>query len=917
MTHVAQAVAIRGLEPVPSTKLLPPRTARRLVPRDTLIARLVDARRQRCVLVQGPAGSGKTSTLVAWRQALLPLDFDVAWLSLAAEDNELARFFACLLASLAEVDAPAVREAALLVGRDSDESAAEHWVIALVQGLALRPRELVLMLDDVQVLDDPRIFRGLQWLLDYAPANLHLVLASRTAVPLALGRWRAQGQVREFDLRDLRFSPQESERFLRDQLGAIAARDARTLHELTDGWVAGLQLFAVELQTKEGAAFAPVAVRDPHAFASYFEREVLAYLAPDDLELLSAACVSNRFCASLCASLMGRLHAVAHMTSLLARLDAGNLFVSQVSAHDRESWYRLHPLLRESLLARLPTQRQKQLHGVAWRWFEAHGHVDEAVRHAVAGGEESAAADIVQACATDLMDRGELNQLSGLMGRLPAEQVGARGALRLASAYLKMHARAFEPLQRELQALEDDPALLDGLARSGLLALRAGLALQRDDTEMARGLVPQMDKVSDDAQDFVFASSAAIRAWLAMYDGEFDRARNFLSRTEERGLAPARQLVAQCLVGLSHCLEGRMAQAEAVLRPALAEADAHGASRIGVAGVAAGLLADVLYEGNELDAACDLLLPRLDVLERVSIPDAVLRALLVLASVHWLAGRELDALAMLERLEEHALRDGLDRLLAHVLSLRLRLHFRLRQTTQAAEMLDRIEALAQRHARDQRGTGAEVRRLMARARADNLLHWQDWDAATQALSTLLDETVASGRQRNVVCVQVLLAVAEEGRGQRERAAQWVVEALRLGHRLGLVRSLLDASPHVTRMLSEVLDAGLLDPVLAFYAQRLLTADAQTRAARAPDAATKPAPAERPPMMEQLNAREREVLDLVAQALPNKRIARVLGVTPHTVKWHLRKVYGKLGVTGRDEAVARLRDSGLGQMADGS
>ncbi|MNR53910.1 putative transcriptional regulatory protein NarL [compost metagenome] len=60
----------------------------------------------------------------------------------------------------------------------------------------------------------------------------------------------------------------------------------------------------------------------------------------------------------------------------------------------------------------------------------------------------------------------------------------------------------------------------------------------------------------------------------------------------------------------------------------------------------------------------------------------------------------------------------------------------------------------------------------------------------------------------------------------------------------------------------------------------------------------------------LNEREREVLDLVAQAMPNKKIARVLGVTPHTVKWHLRKIYSKLGVAERDEAVARMRDLSL-------
>ncbi|MNR60978.1 HTH-type transcriptional regulator AlkS [compost metagenome] len=45
-------------------------------------------------------------------------------------------------------------------------------------------------------------------------------------------------------------------------------------------------------------------------------------------------------------------------------------------------------------------------------------------------------------------------------------------------------------------------------------------------------------------------------------------------------------------------------------------------------------------------------------------------------------------------------------------------------------------------------------------------------------------------------------------------------------------------------------------------------------------------------------------------MPNKRIARVLGISPETVKWHLKNVYGKLGVLGRDEAVLRARHLGL-------
>jgi len=142
--------AERALESIDSTKLRPPRAARRLMAREALLARLQDARRKRCIVVQGPAGSGKTSTLVAWRQALLTLNYDVAWLSLASEDDGAARFLDCLVASLAEVDPALVADAVPLLGRDSGDSALEHVAITLVQAIGARARELVLMLDDLQ-----------------------------------------------------------------------------------------------------------------------------------------------------------------------------------------------------------------------------------------------------------------------------------------------------------------------------------------------------------------------------------------------------------------------------------------------------------------------------------------------------------------------------------------------------------------------------------------------------------------------------------------------------------------------------------------------------------------------------------------------------------------------------------------------
>ena len=163
----------RTLAPIVTTKLVPPRTTARIVGRERLIAQLLEARRKRCVVLRGPAGFGKTTIMMAWRQALLPLDFDVAWLTLSAEDNEPTVWLDYLLASITRLDPGLSGEAALLAGRGVDREAIERTIVTLVRSISRHPRDVVLMLDDLHFITDPRIRKSLQALLDYAPDNLH------------------------------------------------------------------------------------------------------------------------------------------------------------------------------------------------------------------------------------------------------------------------------------------------------------------------------------------------------------------------------------------------------------------------------------------------------------------------------------------------------------------------------------------------------------------------------------------------------------------------------------------------------------------------------------------------------------------------------------------------------------------------
>ena len=78
----------------------------------------------------------------------------------------------------------------------------------------------------------------------------------------------------------------------------------------------------------------------------------------------------------------------------------------------------------------------------------------------------------------------------------------------------------------------------------------------------------------------------------------------------------------------------------------------------------------------------------------------------------------------------------------------------------------------------------------------------------------------------------------------------------------------------------------------------------------PRVATALLPSAKPDPAAGLSDRETEVLGLVAAGLPNKRIARELGISEKTVKAHLTRIFGVLGVTDRTQAALWARDHGI-------
>src|SRR5262245_32781052 len=172
-----------------STKLRPPLPRPSLVERPRLLRGLDAAARGKLSLVSAPAGFGKTTLLLQWRERLRRSGVAVGWLNIDADDNDVGRFLSHLAGALSGAH-QALGEKALALLRSSPVLPVDAALTTLINEIAELGRRVVLILDDYHLIKSTRVHQTMETLIAYVPAHLHLALASRSAPPLAAARLR-------------------------------------------------------------------------------------------------------------------------------------------------------------------------------------------------------------------------------------------------------------------------------------------------------------------------------------------------------------------------------------------------------------------------------------------------------------------------------------------------------------------------------------------------------------------------------------------------------------------------------------------------------------------------------------------------------------------------------------------------------
>ena len=904
--------------PILATKLYVPRPQHEVVLRPRLIERLNEGLHRKLILISAPAGSGKTTLVGEWATGF---DRPAAWLSLDKGDSDPARFLTYLVAASQTIEAN-IGEGVLGALRSPQPPPSESILTVLLNEIDTVPDEFVLVLDDYHVIDAREVDDALAFLLDHLPPRMHLVIITREDPNLPLARLRVRGQLAELRAADLRFTPSEAAEFLRGVMGLkLSAEDIAALETRTEGWIAGLQLAAISMRGREDATgFIKSFAGSHHFVLDYLVEEVLGQQSEDVQIFLLRTSILDRLCGPLCDAVLFDSSTSGQDT--LEYLEHSNLFL--VTLDDDRHWYRYHHLFAELLRQRLHQNGDDgvaELHVRASQWYEANGLETEAIQHALIAEDFERAAGLVEMAWPAMDGRFQAAAWLAWVKTLPDELVRARPVLSVGYAWALLGGGELEAgearlldAERWLEASADIGGLPEGPS-SGMVVvdeeqfrfLPASIASARAYHALALGDVPGTAEYARRAldllprEDHTRRGQAAALLGLAYWtSGDLEAAHQALADAMANfRMAGNLHFAISGTYGLADIRidQGRLRDAVRTYEDALQLAEEQGEPALrGTAELYLGL-SGLYLERGDLEAARQHLLKSEELGEHAALPNWPFRRCVATARMAEAQGEFDDALDLLNEAQWLYHRTP-------VPDVRPVAAFKTRVWVAQGRLAEALEWAREQglSAHDDLSYLREfehitlARVLLSQYKSDR--EERPMLEAMRLLERLLEAAEAGERTGRAIEILVLQALAHEAQGDIRAALGPLQRSLALAEPEGYVRIFVDEGTPMARLLSEAAARGITPD----YTGKLLAAF-EAEAHKGEDKSDSS-------LVEPLSQREFEVLQLIAHGLSNREIGERLFLALDTVKGHNRRIFGKLSVGRRTEAVAKARSLGI-------
>ena len=882
------------------------------IPRRELLDRMLAHAATQLLVVQGPAGYGKTVLLRQYCAARGTRGDAVAWVRVDPGTTDAAHFLRMLCDAARSLTGRADRKS-----RGLDAPAPSIRDFADIVGRVHKPA--VLVVDNFEQGANVEFGRVLDQVIRLLPEALQLCIGTRVMPFNRLARMRVQEQSFVLDEAELRFQPAETHEFFRN-VGNLPTEEIDKLHQRTDGWPAALQCFRLCIQrgrVQRSAAYAGEGVTPE--LIDFLATDVFEALETEQQDFLLQICVPEK----INRALVERITGVEDGAQRILEIERAGLFLTPVDLE--RNWYRFHNLFRKFLLGRVRQQVSetslRSQHQRIAEWFALAGYREEAIQHYIDAGDIHAALTLLDSVIDRLVAEERLGLIERTIEQIPEETLLEYEHVFDAAVIAYAFRRRFDRANRllEMRDAERPENELDDHAR-GLRNYVRLFVLAAEDRVQELGDVAEATMQQLDERDgFKYAVTFNGRALGLIASARFEEARELLLRARplhDQDGSLFGQAYQEALYSMVLSQQGRVADAVRGLEAALRRTEA-GASGSAAAGSAiAAYLAEGLYEQNRVAEAEALAHDYAQLAEQQAIVDAEAVMFQTLARIAFNRGDEGEAEDLLDRAMYLGYRYKLDRIVCYG---RAEL---VRQATLKGDIATAEQRLAQLIPG---GAAAPDEALMFHAgecelhtvtRARFLIAAERYGEARAQLNAELRRARAQRRQRRVLKLYLMLAMALNADGETNAARRALISALEIGAPGAFVRSFIDERQPAIRLLREtrqslahVPDLLERDTISAYLDTLLAAAGESAPVESRPRMATADGGFS-PDLLDQLTERELYILQHVSRGLSNKGLAERLSVSVNTVKWHLRNIFEKLRIHNRVQAVAVARHFGL-------
>lgn len=902
----------RGRVPRPPTSAALESNAHAIT-RHRLLEQLSAEPRPRLIVVQGPAGYGKTSLLRQHCERRATQGEHIAWVRMDAESADAPHFLRLLcdaLDNLLPADARTARKGALQRATTLQD---------LLRRLARLRVPVVLVVDNFETAASSHFEAVFAQVIRSLPMSVQFCVGTRVLPTARLARLQIREGTVVIANEELCFQPAETLEFFRE-FSDLRPEDVTEIHARTDGWPAALQAYRLCLRRGARSRVEAYAGRGvTRELIDFLAAEMFDNLAPELQARLLELAVPEKLSAPLVEHITGEPDGARR----LAEIERAGLFLAQADL--KGAWLRFHNLFRHFLLSRIeaswPAPALAQRHRRIAQWYEDNGQLEEAIGHLLDGGDAERAAALFAGMVERLVAQERLGLIENHVERLGVEAVLRHDVLVHAAVVAYGFRRAFDKAE---QLLEHNRArLASQQAAPGARDLdkvsRLFVLAARDRVEQMGAAALDTAAALKDRGGWMHGISLNARALYEVGRGAFDEAHTLMVRARplhDRDHHLFGQAYQDAITSMTLSTQGRIGDAQRGLSAALRRSEEQSAGSASAGAVVAAYLASAAYEQNDIAQAERLTLDYGQLAEQQAIVDAAATMAITRARIAQRMGRRGEAEEILERLVYLGYRHGLERLVIYA-HAELARQATLEGALATAERWLRELPLEFRdgqppdlmfHAGEDEACGVSYARwLIASGRQAEAQPW---------LAREIRRAVTARRRRRELKLRLLDARIHHDAGKSNLAGRTLLEALNIGACGGFVRSLLDEGPQVLALLTQFraqqrgLNHNVQHDAVMSYLERLIAAsgDADGRALQARAAADSAEPVEA--LIASLTDSERKLLGFMAAGLSNRQLADRLSVSVNTIKWHLGNIFGKLRIRNRVQAIALARRCGL-------